>query len=562
MDRIARSLPRWVREPWTRFWFDYRIAPETLRVFRVAFFTLFAVDAWLQIEHAPRYGAGSFNVSHLPWLDGILPMPSRVGMLVVYLLQAYLALRIALGVTVAWSLRLLTPLFTYGYFISQLDSYQHHYLLFLVLVIALAMPWQAGASEPAADGNGRVPAWAARLLLCQLSLLYLWAAVAKLDPLWLDGRTLARQIHPGAVRSFIEGGLATWLGGLLGGAATGAQAGWAAAARLVLIAEITLAFAIHVRRLRPAAWAAGVLMHIVLGNAGLEIGLFSWFVVALYLVVAPDAWVVGLSRWMRIEVWLIGVGVAVALLPGAGWIAAGGLGALAIAVFVRRAETWLRARRAPGSAAPAVHPVAGWIALAVAVAASGAIATRIPLSAMLGFAGAAGALALALAPRRDGTHRLVHAGVHVACVAILWVFHVATTQAVLHHRYWGGDARRRGDLATAVEAYRRVTEIDPNYAGGHTRLADLHARTGRDEDALAGYRRAVALDPDDPQGYLGQARVHARSRRAPAAVAAADNALAAIARRRTHGALSARSARALDHAEREAKELGGGVGLK
>jgi hypothetical protein len=37
-----------------------------LALFRLLFFGVLAVDMWLQVEHAPRYGAGDFNVSHLP----------------------------------------------------------------------------------------------------------------------------------------------------------------------------------------------------------------------------------------------------------------------------------------------------------------------------------------------------------------------------------------------------------------------------------------------------------------------------------------------------------------
>ena len=106
---------------WRRFWFEFSLPTSKVVLFRVTFFAIVALDAWLQIEHAPRYGAGDFNVSHFPWLDGILPLPSRSGILIVFLVQAFLALRVMFGVAVQSSLGLLTILYGYTYFISQLD---------------------------------------------------------------------------------------------------------------------------------------------------------------------------------------------------------------------------------------------------------------------------------------------------------------------------------------------------------------------------------------------------------------------------------------------------------
>src|SRR5688500_3529258 len=74
----ARVVPR--TRP--RFWHDFEVSWAKWTVFRFVFFGLHAVDAFLQLGHAPRYGAGGFNVQQLP--GELLPAPSRAGMTFVY----------------------------------------------------------------------------------------------------------------------------------------------------------------------------------------------------------------------------------------------------------------------------------------------------------------------------------------------------------------------------------------------------------------------------------------------------------------------------------------------
>ena len=94
---------------------------------------------------------------------------------------------IACGVATRWLVPLATVIYSWLYFGSQLDSYQHHYLVAMLLVIACFVPWQ-----PAVELDA-VRTWALRLLLVELAIVYLWAAISKIDPLWLDGTALAGQ---------------------------------------------------------------------------------------------------------------------------------------------------------------------------------------------------------------------------------------------------------------------------------------------------------------------------------------------------------------------------------
>lgn len=96
---------------------------------------LLAVDVWhTHLGPAWRYGAAGFNVAHFGWMDGAFPMPTR---------EAYVAMLVGVGVGAIVTalmarpprplLVLVTFLYTWGWSCSMHDSYQHHYLISLIL---------------------------------------------------------------------------------------------------------------------------------------------------------------------------------------------------------------------------------------------------------------------------------------------------------------------------------------------------------------------------------------------------------------------------------------------
>jgi hypothetical protein len=104
-------------------------------LFAKAFLLLLAVDVWHTfVGPAWRYGAAGFNVAHFAILDG-LPLPTR---------EAYVGMLVLVGVLAfvsALAPRLPRPLvavamvlFTWGWSCSMLDSYQHHYLLSMMML--------------------------------------------------------------------------------------------------------------------------------------------------------------------------------------------------------------------------------------------------------------------------------------------------------------------------------------------------------------------------------------------------------------------------------------------
>src|SRR5688572_24157909 len=297
------------------FFFGFAIPRAKLAFARFWIFGLLAVDAYLQLRHAPRYGAGGFNVGHLAVFDHAAP--SRVAVGVAYVVQAVVFGAAALGVGSRLTVGLGAALYAWVYFASQLDSYQHHYLMALVLALSIAVPWFRPRGTAAADGDRPVVAWAVRVILLQLAVLYAWAAVAKLEASWLDGSALRAALHTGAMRELIED-----------------TVGFSVTAGAVLGAEVFLAATIWNRRMWPFAVIVGVGLHVGIAVSGLEIGLFSWLMVAFYVLIVPDRWFVAAWRAVRPAAVIARVERALATADASGAVAVAAGAAFALAVVL------------------------------------------------------------------------------------------------------------------------------------------------------------------------------------------------------------------------------------
>ena len=261
--REARAKPT-ARGP-SGFFMGFEVPWQKLLAARVAIFLVLACDAVLQIGHAPRYGTG-FNVAQLPGFDAIAP--GTVAYEVGQLLTGYCLALAAFGVATRFVVPIAALLYGWLYFGSQVDGYQHHYLVFIMLVVASFVPWERPAG---AVGDTPVRSWALRLFLVQLGIVYFWTAVAKLDGAWLDGSTLGRQMT-GGLRSMVDSTI-----------------GIKAASVSVPLVELVLAGTVWFKRTSFIAAPLGILLHCGIVAMGLEIGLFAYLMLACYLLVIPDS---------------------------------------------------------------------------------------------------------------------------------------------------------------------------------------------------------------------------------------------------------------------------------
>jgi tetratricopeptide (TPR) repeat protein len=427
-----------------KFWMAFEISTTKLRVFRFLFFALFALDAWLQIAHAPRYGANDFNVTHFPAIDFLFPMPSRTMMIVVFGVQAYLGMRLAFGGVSRATYIALAAFFAFGYYISQLNSLQHHYLLSIALCFIAAFPWpelqrpiESKKATPREVKGQRQRNWPVRMLLVSLSVMYFFAAVSKLHPMWLDGTTLKLELSAEWMRD-----IADWFG-------------WDKLAYLTILTELFLMVAIQVRRLWPLAIVVGLTMHLSFEFSGLDIGLFSYFMVTIYFLLVPETLLKKVASWTA---------------P----IFAG------LSGLLRRANE---------------QRLYALLALAASLAVAFTVAQLLPLpvstvTILLAITTALAAVDFLLV-RRGASASLTH-----LAATFSLVFFLHSTDAIRdYYRYWGGQERRSGNISSAIVAYEDLVRFDPSYAQGHRRLGDLYRRAKRDDEALREYELGLKLDP-------------------------------------------------------------------
>ncbi|MEM7243746.1 MAG: HTTM domain-containing protein [Acidobacteriota bacterium] len=482
------------RRGWERFWDELPLEPTRVSVFRVTFFTLLAIDVWRRLGSSAMYGADGFNVSHLTPIDAWVPVPTAGFIVVLRLLQIGLAIRVAFGGAPRWAVPLLATSFGVTYFLSQLDGYQHHYLIWLLLVILSFVDW----SRPLALS------WPYRLLLVQLSITYVWTAVTKMEPSWVDGSLIARQVSGETLQdltAFASAKIAQPLG-----------SGWALSAISVLVLELFLAVALQFAKLRPWAWLLGMALHFGIEMAGLKIGLFSWYLFSLYVLILPAP----LGRWIA-AAWsrLVAVTSRVGERAPMRWAGERG----------RALHHWM--------GASAVRP---WHALAVGLILAAWVIGRLPIAGAITSAVVLTVVALAAEWGRLGAgaaSRSWRALVQLTVAAVFLITPIVTdsvagfalvTAQELMRKGRDDEAVRQLDIALGFDhppaellhgmaakiregestdlaklSYQRLLQLDPEHFDGTVDLAHLHRRDGDWSRAAALYARAAELAPEDPR---------------------------------------------------------------
>lgn len=436
-------------DAWRRYWFEHDVLRTRLALWRFVFFGLLAADFWfVLLPHAPRFGAGGFNVSQIPALDPYLPLPTPAIVGSLYLLGGFLALAIALGVHPKRCLVALAPIYVGTYAWSQSDSYQHHYLISLVLVLLAFVP-EAAWTHPKPGEATHVRSWAVRLVYVQIGLMYAWTGVTKHTAAWLDGTTLSQLLtcEPQAhLRAFAD--LTGW----------SVEATLSAASVAVMVGEY-LAGVVYL--FRPL-WVVGMvlipLFHLGVEWLGLDIELFSYYMVATnVLLLAPD---VAIERVAR--------GFCRAVAPAARWY-----------------RRFVRPREVTAGAARSV--------VALTAVATAAITFSVPYAGAAAAAALVGmAVVLVLWPGQSGTRAPVRFGAAGFCVAGLALGAAAhfSDTAYTYFRQWAGFERRQGNDDEAKRLYSAANRAAGGEPARHLTLARLVARGG---DAAA----AVALVEED-----------------------------------------------------------------
>lgn len=172
---------------------------------------LLGFDCWLElVPHGARYGVGGFNVAHFAFLDALLPLPTAPLYVGTVLLAGWLALTMALVGPTRVGMAALTALYTLAWSCSLLDTYQHHYLLSLLLLAMTCFP--SITLTEALDGSlhdeprhaSPRESWGFVLFCVSCAIVYFYTAVTKTNADWRDGHAIARLAgHTDAARAML-----------------------------------------------------------------------------------------------------------------------------------------------------------------------------------------------------------------------------------------------------------------------------------------------------------------------------------------------------------------------
>ena len=436
------------RSTWTRF-FEPNLTLSALLTLRVGFFLLLAYDAWwIALSHAPRYGAGAFNVTHFELLDSIapLPTPSSIGNL--YLLVGVLSALCAFGVGGKRSMILTATLYNLSYFWSQADSYQHHYLLGLVLLL---LPWITWRKDEKL-GIG-LPA-----LYFQMAFIYFWTAVAKMEPVWLSGETLSMMVsHPDVRQNIVDFGSSL-------GWSESVTFSWAAWG--VMCGELFATLAFLFKPLRTLGFLIIPWFHIMVEWIGFDIELFSYYMLLLNLcLLAPD------SLWNPLE----------ALHKK--WTSAF-LSSSRSNAESRAEETHGSSRRSKFINLIIVISLSLFIIMSVGtLSVKGAEFTPWWVAAALLIC-----IDWRLILRRSSTALLPQSTLSFILSALcimggIWTMNHSSF-TFNYYRMWGGDLNRRGALEDAYDIYQITNAHMPSGPARHEALAKVALKLNREEVAL------------------------------------------------------------------------------
>jgi vitamin K-dependent gamma-carboxylase len=186
-----------VRE--VRRWLSTRLArPEDaagLVFFRFALGVLMAIEAgrylgsgWIRAYYFDV--AYRFKYMGFEWVEP-LPYPA---MIVLFALLTVAGLAMAVGIFYRAATLVLLVGHLYVFLLSATHYLNHIYLLLLLLLLMLFVPADRAASIDSrlrpSRARREVPSWARALLAGQVSLVYVFGGIAKLNPDWVAGRPI------------------------------------------------------------------------------------------------------------------------------------------------------------------------------------------------------------------------------------------------------------------------------------------------------------------------------------------------------------------------------------
>jgi tetratricopeptide (TPR) repeat protein len=504
---------------WNAFWYGPVAVVRPYLLVR-CFMLLLAFDAWLLLAYrSAAYGFDGFNVAHFAWLDAVQPTPSPAIYGCVQFLIGLLALYVAVTGFNRLVIAAVTFLYSYGWSMSLLDGYQHHYLTSIVLFCMACFPSARQWFEISPRGSNRNLKFDAacgyRMLGVTVAIVYIYTAMAKCDARWLAGETLQTIDQSSGLLSSIAS---------IGGTEI---AFWRLLSASVIVFELLIATGYIVASLQDTPmnrwlkrslivpFGLAIALHVGFEFLQLRIGLFSYYMIAtacVYflpttalarfasIVDVPLNWVENgiQSLLTRFESRLLAAAVVVA-----------SLAALVICVCGYSVKM-------PGSFAACVVVAVGLAVWAIVCVVRSS--TESVFRPALILAGTAMVMWVAIA-NNDARYQF-----HMQ-LANQYLELGQPSNAVAAYenaeRHLSGDNQQRrdwllnidaalqanGDVAASVERLREAIELDPNSAEAHYNLGMVLLRQGKLNEAADELDEALRLNPGFVEAMVNLANV-------------------------------------------------------
>jgi hypothetical protein len=280
---MSMSEPTVETSPLRRLFVPVDIA--SLVYFRIAFaaIMLWEVSRYLEYGWIREYWIEpKFHFTYFGF-GWVKPLPGE-GMYYCFYALGGLAVFILLGFCYRVSATLFFLGFTYAFLLEKARYLNHFYLICLISFLMIFVPAHRALSVDAwlrpKIRSRAVPAWTLWILLAQLSIVYFYAGVAKLNWDWLQGEPLGEWLsHRYRFRLIVQ-----WINEPYGEQ-------WLVYlfAYGGLLVDLLIAPCLLWRRTRPYAFAMAVAFHL-LNTRLFNIGIFPWLMIAATALYFPPEW--------------------------------------------------------------------------------------------------------------------------------------------------------------------------------------------------------------------------------------------------------------------------------
>lgn len=258
-----------------------------LTVFRVFFHAIVVWEVWRYFEYdrvCRYYAKPGFHFKYFgfTWIE---PLPGN-GMQWIFLALAATSLAAAIGFLYRLTAPLVAVLLAYIFLLDQTRYLNHFYLMVILAGLLAVMPanrflaidTRLRITRP----SGTVGAWTYRVLQAQLVLVYLFAALAKLNTDWLAGEPIGSWMAARSDTSLLGGTLP--IGQLFTHPWAGRAFAWGGLAVDLLVPVLLLC-----RRTRWAGVVVSALFHL-LNSLVFNIGVFPWLMLGATTIFFDPSW--------------------------------------------------------------------------------------------------------------------------------------------------------------------------------------------------------------------------------------------------------------------------------